>query len=173
MEKLWFEEKWRKLIMQCVTSMSFSVRINGKPRGHIVPTRGIRQGDPLSPMGAVFKVWKAAGVGVVIRDSHGQVVAVLSKKINSPLGPLEIEAKAFEAGLQFAKDVDIYDFIVEVDSLVVYNALCDHSTPPSSVAHVISGMLKNYGACYRIEFSHTRRQDNKPNSLVSKICFRH
>ena len=42
MEKLGFEEKWRNLIMQCVTSVSYSIRINGKPRGHIVPTRGIR-----------------------------------------------------------------------------------------------------------------------------------
>ena len=72
---------------------------------------------------AVFKVQKAARVGVVVRDPHGQVVAALSKKINSPLGALEVEAKAFEARLQFAKDVGIYDFIVEGDSLVVYNAL--------------------------------------------------
>ena len=35
--------------MQCVTIVSYSIRINGVPRGNIFPSRGIRQGDPLSP----------------------------------------------------------------------------------------------------------------------------
>ena len=42
MEKLGFTEKWRNLVMRCVSSVIYSIRINGKPRGHIVPTRGIR-----------------------------------------------------------------------------------------------------------------------------------
>ena len=49
MAKLGFGEKWRKLIMKCVTLVSYSVKINGKPRGKIIPFSGIRQGDPLSP----------------------------------------------------------------------------------------------------------------------------
>ncbi|CAL8992525.1 unnamed protein product, partial [Prunus brigantina] len=41
--------RWRRWIRGCLHSVSFSVMINGRPRGKFSATRGIRQGDPLSP----------------------------------------------------------------------------------------------------------------------------
>lgn len=47
--KMGFCGKWVQWIMQCVSTVSFSIRFNGDPTSYFKPTRGIRQGDPLSP----------------------------------------------------------------------------------------------------------------------------
>jgi hypothetical protein len=42
-------ERWINLIMMCVCMTHFFVLVNGIPMGQITLTRGIRQGDPISP----------------------------------------------------------------------------------------------------------------------------
>lgn len=49
MLKLGFHESFVSLIIRCVTSVSFSVRVNGSLSQCFRPTRGIRQGGVRSP----------------------------------------------------------------------------------------------------------------------------
>ena len=48
-EKMGFLALWIERVMSCVTTPTFSILVKGKPYGMIHPSRGIRQGDPLSP----------------------------------------------------------------------------------------------------------------------------
>lgn len=49
MEKMGFHPIWVGWILECIQSVTYSVLVNGELKGHIIPTRGIHQCDPLSP----------------------------------------------------------------------------------------------------------------------------
>ncbi len=48
MLKMGFAQHWVDLVMECVSTPTYSILINGVPQGYIHPSRGVRQGDPLS-----------------------------------------------------------------------------------------------------------------------------
>ena len=48
MRRMGFKDGWINLIMLCVKTVTYAVLVNGEPCGMIHPTRGIRQGGPIS-----------------------------------------------------------------------------------------------------------------------------
>ena len=76
MVRMGFNLKWINSIMQCITSVSYSVIINGVTYGNITPTRGLCQGDPLSL--SLFLLY-AEGLSSLIHDAaRNQLINGLS-----------------------------------------------------------------------------------------------
>jgi hypothetical protein len=48
LQRLDFHSKWVQWVMECVTTVRYSIRLNNVPLTPFSPTRGLRQGDPLS-----------------------------------------------------------------------------------------------------------------------------
>ena len=48
-QKLGFDPHWIKLMRECILLVQYQILLNGQPQGLIIPHRGLRQGDPLSP----------------------------------------------------------------------------------------------------------------------------
>lgn len=44
-----FDPGWVRLVMSCVSTVAFSIVLNGNAGDFFKPKRGLRQGDPLSP----------------------------------------------------------------------------------------------------------------------------
>src|SRR5580765_1942062 len=49
LQQMGFPENWVNLIMECISTVNFSIMLNGNPQAPFTPHRGLRQEDPLSP----------------------------------------------------------------------------------------------------------------------------
>ncbi|KAM2441755.1 hypothetical protein PS1_022926 [Malus domestica] len=48
MHRMGFSNRWIRTIMLCITTVTYSFKLNEDSVGYMHPERGIRQGDPLS-----------------------------------------------------------------------------------------------------------------------------
>ena len=97
-------------------------------------------------------------------------MGALSKRICLPLGPLEVEAKAFEEGILLANDPSLKEIIIEGDAQQVVKAFTDAGPPPSSIGKVIEGANLRLQLFQSWEASHVGRNGNMATHLLAKYA---
>ena len=50
LEKKGFSPRWKKWMRGCLSTVSFAILVNGNAKGWVKASRGLRQGNPLSPL---------------------------------------------------------------------------------------------------------------------------
>ena len=107
--------------------------------------------------GALFSKEKKFGIGMVVKDDNGSVLASYTKSLSQAYSAVEIESMTATMALSFAHYIGITQAILEGDSLAMIKALKEdvHSLAPTSLLIEDVRMLsQNFD---ELLYSHTKR----------------
>ena len=118
--------------------------------------------------GAVFEDLDAAGIGVVVRNSCGEVMAALSEIIPKPASVAALETLAARRAVQFVQELDMKDPIFEGDSEVSISAIKSRCFQHPSCGHLIQDIMALVKSLQNYSFSHVHQQCNALAHALAK-----
>lgn len=109
---------------------------------------------------AVFRESNCAGLGAVIRDSEGRVLASLSEKIPLPQTVADLEAAAARRAILLAKELNLNSIILEGDSEIITKAILAEEQSLASYGNLIEEIKMHADSFPTVRFSHINRRGN-------------
>ena len=107
-----------------------------------------------------------SGIGVVVRNSHGLVIASLAQQLPQAYKVVEIKSLATARALELGLEIGLDRVIVEGDSDVTFKALATETRSLVSFDVLIQD-AKIFSSCYsKLLYSHTKRDDNKVATIL-------
>jgi ribonuclease HI len=110
--------------------------------------------------GAIFRESNTGGLGVVIRDNTGMVIATLSQKVTGNHTAEMIEALAARRAIRFAMEVGVTNAEFEGDAETVIRDLCRTAPIYTPYGLVIEDAKVLLAEIQNFSLSHTRRSGN-------------
>ncbi|XP_075665351.1 uncharacterized protein LOC142635017 [Castanea sativa] len=110
--------------------------------------------------GAMFVEQNVSGVGEVVRNSKGEVLAVLSEKIPQPPLVVLLETMAARKVVYFVHKIGTPSSILEGDSEISTNALRHENFSNSSFGHLIKDIMSSISFFQNYSLLHTLKQGN-------------
>ena len=95
-------------------------------------------------------------------------MGAMSKKVGFPLRALEAKAKATEAGILLAWNLELKDIIMEGDAQLVIQALNGLAAPAIPILKIIEGFRRCLQMFSSWKAVHTNRNNNTATHLLAR-----
>nr|POF04761.1 putative ribonuclease h protein [Quercus suber] len=119
--------------------------------------------------GALFAEENIAGLGIIIRNESGLVMAALTQQIPLPASVKMVEVLVARRALWFAKELGFHSLIVKGDLEIIINSINGDNMAHSEFGHILQDIKFLYSFFNCISFQHIRRQGN---GLAHKLARR-
>ncbi|XP_075662120.1 uncharacterized protein LOC142631718 [Castanea sativa] len=120
--------------------------------------------------GVIFQDTGTAGIGGVIQDSEGMVIAALSERITLPSTVEDVEVLACRKAISFSIELGLHDEAFEVDSEIIYNYLVSDSNCMTAFGHIIEDSCRLATSLRSVSFLHVRRKGNEVADKLAKLA---
>ena len=118
--------------------------------------------------GAIFEGSARAGLGVVVRDAEGMIIAALSQNIKLPSSVDLVEALAARRAILFAQELCLGQVMVEGDSLRVITDINNPQKNRTQWGHVVEDIKKASSWFQTCSFGHIYREGNSLAHSLAK-----
>ncbi|PRQ48336.1 putative ribonuclease H-like domain-containing protein [Rosa chinensis] len=113
---------------------------------------------------------RSGGLGVVIRDSNGTVVAGACGTCTDVASPVVVEALACRLACKVVVDNDLGPVMFKTDCLQVVQAICAEGEDTSVFGRIIDDISSLLSSLAGSFFSHVYRESNKLAHKVAKYA---
>lgn len=119
--------------------------------------------------GAIFSQQEKSGVGIVIRNEEGAVMASISQQMPLPTTVTQVKALAMRRAVEFALELGITRAIIEGDSEVICRELQDPIPSLAFHGHLLPKVKWLSNSFQYVGFSHVSSQgDNVAHALARR-----
>ena len=119
--------------------------------------------------GATFEDGRPSGVGVVIKDCRGMVVAASAELLSATYGVEDTEALAAEEGMLLASQMMLTKIILESDSLLVVQAT-SYNSLHGDLSPIIQGILDLLSSVDNWKVKYMKRDYNRVAHELAKLA---
>ena len=120
--------------------------------------------------GATFDNSNSIGLGAIIRNDMGLVMAACTQHIPLPTAVEMVEMLAARSALCFAKDLSFNKLIVEGDLKVIIKALNSGGLSSSNFGHIFKDIKVMSSSFGNVVFSYTCRQGNRVAHRLARMA---